>query len=132
MKEVRWLTHNYASKIIKLGGERKEVILKSCNHSQIVQFLWCWKDNVKKKTYVMMEKMEQDLNNMYVDRRFGKLPQVNPRAMDYLWQLIYLWQLRSCYRLQKLCNTSITRGLYIRTSNLQTFLSNLSTKNLVT
>ncbi len=51
MKEVMWLTHNYASKIIKLGGERKEVILKSCNHSQIVQFLWCWKDNVKKKTW---------------------------------------------------------------------------------
>lgn len=77
-----WLTHNYASKIIKLGGEREEVILKYFNHSQIVQFLWRWKDNVKKKTYIMMEKMEQDLNNMYVERRFGKLPQVNPRAMD--------------------------------------------------
>ncbi len=29
-----------------------------------------------------MEKMEQDPNNMYVERRFGKLPQVNPGAMD--------------------------------------------------
>jgi hypothetical protein len=30
----------------------------------------------------MTKKMEQDFNNMYVERRFGKLPQVNPGAMD--------------------------------------------------
>lgn len=36
----------------------------------------------QEKTYIMMEKMEQDPNNMYVERRFGKLPQVNPGAMD--------------------------------------------------
>jgi hypothetical protein len=30
----------------------------------------------------MMKKMEEDLNNMYVERRFGKLPQVNLGAMD--------------------------------------------------
>jgi hypothetical protein len=50
VKEVMWLTHNCASKITALGGEKKEVILKSYNHSQIVQFLCCWKDHVKKKT----------------------------------------------------------------------------------
>jgi hypothetical protein len=82
MKEIMWLTHNCALKITKLGGERKEVILKSYTYSQIVQFFLCWKDNVKKKTYIMMKKMEEDLNNMYVEKRFGELPQVNLGAMD--------------------------------------------------
>jgi serine/threonine protein kinase len=105
---VKWQQRKCALKILHpINGENdvanEFIILRSCNHPNIVQYFWYWEDEIKKR-HIMMDWMPKDLSTLI--KEIQRRPNIQPFelhvALDIMLQVAkamrYLHKLKIVHR----------------------------------
>jgi hypothetical protein len=105
---VKWQQRKCALKILHpISGENdvanELIILRSCNHPNIVQYFWYWENEVKKR-HIMMDWMPKNLSTLIKETQ--KIPNTQPFelhvALDIMLQvakaMTYLHKLKIIHR----------------------------------